>query len=58
MYNGYSGFSPREWEERVKWLQKTYPAREAIDFLLNQGVELVVENNKITKIDDRQSNNY
>ncbi len=43
MFNGYSGFSPKEWEDRVKWLQKNHPSAETIGFIKQQG--LVYEQN-------------
>ncbi|MBI4099826.1 hypothetical protein HY440_02360 [Candidatus Microgenomates bacterium] len=42
MVNGYSGYSPTEWENRVKWLQKNFPSSETIDYLENLGVKLVL----------------
>ncbi|MCL4397574.1 hypothetical protein M1403_00945 [Patescibacteria group bacterium] len=45
MYNGYSGFSPKEWEESVKWLQKDFPSAETISFLKGKGIKLVVAPN-------------
>ena len=38
MFNGYSGFSPKEWEDRVKWLQKNHPSEETIKFIESQGL--------------------
>lgn len=42
MFNGHSGFSPREWEERVRWLQKNFPSRETIDWIKEEGIKLVL----------------
>ncbi len=42
MVNGYSGFSPKEWENRVSWLQKNFPSVETISYLRNLGVKLVL----------------
>lgn len=42
MFNGYSGFSPKEWEDRVKWLQKNFPSRETITYLKETGIKLIL----------------
>lgn len=42
MVNGYSGFSPREWEEKVKWLQKNFPDGETVGYLRNLGIRLIL----------------
>lgn len=42
MFNGYSGFSPKEWEEKVKWLQKSFPSDETVGYLRNLGIKLVL----------------
>lgn len=59
MYNGYSGFSPKEWEERVQWLQKEFPSAETISYLKGKGIKLVlapkdwkVNLNKIAEFDN------
>lgn len=42
MFNGYSGFSPKKWEETVKWLQKAFPNKESLAFLHGLGIKLVL----------------
>lgn len=42
MFNGYSGFSPREWETRVQWLQANFPSPETIDYLQGLKIKLVL----------------
>ncbi len=42
MFNGFSGFSPKEWENRVKWLQKEFPSIETINYLKTLGIKLVL----------------
>lgn len=42
MVNGYSGFSPKEWEEKVRWLQVAFPGIKAIAYLRTLGVKLVL----------------
>jgi hypothetical protein len=42
MFNGFSGFSPAEWEQRVKWLQASFPSPESVKFLREQGIRLVL----------------
>lgn len=42
MFNGYSGFSPKEWEEKVRWLQKDFPSVETITYLRSLGIKLVL----------------
>lgn len=37
MFNGYSGFSPKEWEDRVKWLQQNYPNEESKKWIKDNG---------------------
>lgn len=52
MYNGYSGFSPKEWEENVKWLQREFPSEVSINFLKSKGIKLVVVSSKIYEIQE------
>ncbi|OGG19727.1 hypothetical protein A2721_01070 [Candidatus Gottesmanbacteria bacterium RIFCSPHIGHO2_01_FULL_47_48] len=42
MVNGFSGYSPKPWEERVKWLQKNFPSEESLSYLQNLGIKLVL----------------
>ena len=42
MFNGYSGYSPTEWEEKVKWLQKNFPSTETIKYLADLRIKLVL----------------
>ncbi len=42
MFNGYSGFSPKQWETQVKWLQQNFPSAETIGFLRNLGIKLIL----------------
>lgn len=42
MYNGYSGFSPKEWENDVRWLQSNFPSNDAINFLTHKKIKLVL----------------
>lgn len=42
MFNGFSGFSPREWEARVKWLQKNFPSAESIGWIKKVGIKLIL----------------
>lgn len=42
MFNGYSGFSPPEWEQRVFWLQKNFPSNEATAFLREKKIKLIL----------------
>lgn len=46
MYNGYSGFSPKEWEDSVKWLQKNCPSENCLRFLKTKGIKLVIDDQK------------
>ena len=50
MFNGYSGFSPREWEDKVKWLQKNYPSSEAKNYLKSIGIKVIIDNGTIYEI--------
>lgn len=52
MYNGYSGFSPKEWEDNVKWLQREFPSEVSINFLKSKGIKLVVVSSKIYEIQE------
>ena len=42
MFNGYSGFSPPEWERRVKWLQKSFPSKDSLSYLRSLKIELIL----------------
>lgn len=42
MFNGFSGFSPKEWENSVLRLQKEFPSPGSISFLKEKGVKLVI----------------
>ncbi len=42
MVNGYSGFSPQEWEDKVFYLQKNFPSPESINYLKTLKIELVL----------------
>lgn len=42
MFNGYSGFSPKDWENRVFWLQKEFPSNKSVEFLQSIKIRLVL----------------
>ncbi len=42
MFNGYSGFSPKEWEVKVRWLQANFPSAATIQYLQDQKIKLVL----------------
>ncbi len=42
MYNGYSGFSPKDWEEKVIWLQKEFPSPQAVEYLKGLKIKLIL----------------
>ncbi len=47
MFNGYSGFSPKSWEEKVKWLQKEFPSDQTISYLRDLGIKIVLTDQNI-----------
>lgn len=42
MFNGYSGYSPTEWENKVKWLQKEFPSDETVKYLRDLHIKLIL----------------
>lgn len=42
MFNGYSGFSPKKWEEKVKWLQNEFPSPQTVNYLESLKIKLVL----------------
>ncbi len=42
MYNGYSGFSPKEWEQNVRWLQQEFPSDLTLKYLKGIGLKLIL----------------
>lgn len=42
MFNGFSGFSPKSWEQNVQWLQKEFPSENSLTFIKSQGVKLIL----------------
>lgn len=42
MFNGYSSFSPAEWESRVKYLQNDFPSKESFTLLKKLKIKLIV----------------
>ncbi len=42
MFNGYSGFSPTEWENRVKYLQKEFPSSDSLALLAKLKLKLIL----------------
>ncbi len=46
MVNGFSGFSPARWQEKVMWLQSEFPSGETVRYLKSIKVKLVVMPNE------------
>lgn len=42
MVNGFSGFSPADWQAKVYWLQREFPNDETLSYLEGIGVKLVL----------------
>jgi hypothetical protein len=42
MFNGYSGFSPAEWENRVKYLQNEFPSNDSLALLKKLNIKLIL----------------
>lgn len=42
MFNGYSGFSPSEWENRVKYLQNEFPSKNSLSLLKKLRIKLIL----------------
>lgn len=42
MFNGFSGFSPKEWENKVREMQKYFPSNSTINYLKSIKIDLVV----------------
>jgi len=46
MVNGYSGFSPKEWEQNTKFLTKEFPSKETINYLKNIKIQYIILHKK------------
>lgn len=42
MFNGYSGFSPTEWENQVKYLQNEFPSNDSVSLLKKLKIKLIL----------------
>lgn len=42
MFNGYSGFSPKSWENDVQWLQKEFPSDKSLDYIESKKIKLIL----------------
>ena len=42
MFNGYSGFSPTEWEKRVKLIQSEFPSDRTIKMIKSLNIRLIL----------------
>jgi hypothetical protein len=46
MFNGYSGFSPTEWEKRVKLFQSEFPSEGTITLIKSLNIRLILVPNE------------
>ncbi len=42
MFNGYSGFFPEAWQNKVGWLRKEFPSTKTLQFLKDKQIKLIL----------------